>query len=122
AKRFIIEEKVYDEFVDKFVKAVIELKCGNPLEEDTQIGTLARIDLAEGVQKQVKASIKKGAKLLLGGKQKDAYHEPTVLGDVKPGMPAFDEETFGPIAAMIKAKNIEEAFELSQMSNYALGV
>lgn len=122
AKRFIIEEKVYDKFVDKFVKAVIELKSGDPLNESTQIGTLARIDLAEGVQKQVKASIRKGAKLLLGGKQKDAYHEPTVLGDVKPGMPAFDEETFGPIAAMIRAKDIDEAFELSQMSNYALGI
>lgn len=122
AKRFIIEEKVYDDFVDRFVKAVIELKSGDPLDEDTQIGTLARIDLAEGVQKQVAASVKKGAKLLLGGKQKDAYHEPTVLGDVKPGMPAFDEETFGPIAAMIKAKNIDEAFELSQMTNYALGI
>ena len=122
AKRFIIDAKVYDEFVDKFVKAVIELKSGDPMEEDTQVGTLARIDLAEGVRKQVKGSVKKGAKLLLGGKQKDAYHEPTILGNVKPGMPAFDQETFGPVAAMIKAKNIDEAFELSQMSNYALGI
>src|SRR5690554_5279741 len=69
AKRFIIEEKVYDDFVEKFLKAVIELKSGDPMEEETQIGTLARLDLAEGVQKQVKESIKKGAKLLLGGKQ-----------------------------------------------------
>jgi len=122
AKRFIIEEKVYDEFVDKFVKAVIELKSGNPTNEDTQIGVLARIDLAEGVQKQVAQSIKKGAKLLLGGKHKGAYHEPTVLGDVKPGMAAFDEETFGPVAAMIKAKNLDEAYALSQQTIYALGV
>ena len=122
AKRFIIEEKVYDDFVEKFLKAVIELKSGDPMEEETQIGTLARLDLAEGVQKQVKESIKKGAKLLLGGKQWDAYHEPTILGDVRPGMPAFDEETFGPVAAMIKAQNIDEAFKLSQMTDFALGI
>lgn len=122
AKRFIIEEKVYDEFVDRFVKAVIELKSGNPMDEDTVIGTLARIDLAENLQKQVKESVKKGAKLLLGGKQKDAYHEPTVLGDVSPGMPAFDEETFGPLASMTKVKNIDEAFELARKTNYALGI
>lgn len=122
AKRFIIEEKIYDEFVEKFTKAVIELKSGDPLDEDTQIGPLARIDLAETAQKQVKDSIKKGAKLLLGGKQLDAYHEPTILGDVKPGMPAFDEETFGPVAAIIKAIDIEQAFKLSQATDFALGI
>ncbi len=122
AKRFIIVKEVYQEFVDKFVKVVIELKSGDPMAEDTKIGTMARIDLAEGLQAQVRKSIKKGAKLLLGGKQKDAYHEPTVLGNVKPGMPVFDEETFGPVAAMIKAKNRDEAYALSQQSIYALGV
>lgn len=122
AKRFIIEAKVYDEFVDRFVKAVIELKSGDPMEEDTKIGTLARIDLAENLQKQVRKSTKKGAKLLLGGKQRDAYHEPTILGEVEPGMPAFDEETFGPLAAMIKAKNIDEAFALAGKTSYALGI
>lgn len=122
AKRFIIEEKVYEEFVDKFVKTVIELKSGDPMSEDTKIGVLARKDLAAGVQKQVSQSVKKGAKLLLGGNHKDAYHEPTVLGDVKPGMPAFDEETFGPVAAMIQAKDIKEAYALSQKTIYALGV
>lgn len=122
AKRFIIEEKIYDEFVDRFVKEVIELKSGDPMDETTKIGPLARVDLAENLQNQVKQSVRKGAKLLLGGKQKDAYHEPTVLGDVEPGMPAFDEETFGPLAAMVKAKNADEAFELSQQTNYALGI
>ncbi len=122
AKRFIIVESVYDDFVEKFLKAVIELKSGDPMEEDTKIGVMARVDLAETLRKQVAKSVKKGAKLLLGGKNKDAYFEPTVLGDVKPGMPAFDEETFGPVAAMIKAKNMDEAYELSQQSVYALGV
>ena len=122
AKRFIIDSKIYDEFVDGFVKAVIELKSGDPLDESTDIGTMAREDLAEDLEKQVKKSIDEGAELLLGGKRQGAYFEPTVLGDVKPGMPAFDEETFGPVAAMIKAKNTDHAFELSQKTEFALGI
>jgi succinate-semialdehyde dehydrogenase/glutarate-semialdehyde dehydrogenase len=122
AKRFIIVEGVYDEFVTKFTEAAKELKTGDPLEEDTKIGTLARKDLADQLQAQVKSSIKSGAKLLLGGNQKDSYHEPTILGNVKPGMAAFDEETFGPLAAMIKATNEAEAFALAEMSKYGLGV
>ena len=122
AKRFILMEGIYDEFVEKFTKGVIELKSGDPLDEETKVGPLAREDLADELQKQVKASIKKGAKLILGGSQKGAYHEPTVLGNIEPGMPAFDEETFGPLAAMIKVKTIEEAFALSEQSKYGLGV
>jgi succinate-semialdehyde dehydrogenase/glutarate-semialdehyde dehydrogenase len=122
AKRFILMEGIYDEFVEKFTKGVIEIKSGDPMEEETKIGPLAREDLADELQKQVKASIKKGAKLILGGKQNGAYHEPTILGNVKPGMPAFDEETFGPLAAMIKVKTIEEAFRLSEQSKFGLGV
>jgi succinate-semialdehyde dehydrogenase/glutarate-semialdehyde dehydrogenase len=122
AKRFILLEGIYDEFVTKFTKAVKELKSADPIAEDTKVGTLARKDLADQLQKQVTQSVKKGAELLLGGKQDNCYHEPTVLGNVKPGMPAFDEETFGPLAAMIKAKTIEEAFALSEQSKYGLGV
>lgn len=122
AKRFILMEGVYDEFVSKFTTALKQLKSGDPLEETTQVGPLARKDLADQLQSQVKRSIDKGAKLLLGGNQNDAYHEPTILGNVKPGMSAFDEETFGPLAAMIKVKSIEEAFALSEQSKYGLGV
>jgi succinate-semialdehyde dehydrogenase/glutarate-semialdehyde dehydrogenase len=122
AKRFILMEGIYDEFVSKFTKAVSELKSGNPLDEDTKIGPLARKDLANQLHKQVTESIKLGAKLVLGGNQKDCYYEPTILGNVTPGMPAFDEETFGPLAAMIKAKDIEHAFALSEKSKYGLGV
>ena len=92
------------------------------MNEDTQVGPLARKDLADLLQKQICESINQGAELLLGGRQDNCYHEPTVLGNVKPGMPAFDEETFGPLAAMIKAKDEEEAFALSELSNYGLGV
>ena len=122
AKRFILMEGIYDEFVMKFTKAVKGLKSGDPLDKNTTIGPLARIDLADQLNKQVEESISKGAKLLLGGKQNGCYHDPTILGDVKPGMAAFDQETFGPLAAMIKAKDIEHAFQLSENSNYGLGV
>jgi succinate-semialdehyde dehydrogenase/glutarate-semialdehyde dehydrogenase len=122
AKRFILLEGIYDEFVTKFTKAVRDLKSGDPMNEDTKVGPLARKDLTDQLQRQVQESIKQGANLLLGGKQDNCYHEPTILGNVKPGMPAFDEETFGPLAAMIKAKNEEDAFALSEMSHYGLGV
>ncbi|HMR39059.1 MAG TPA: NAD-dependent succinate-semialdehyde dehydrogenase [Ignavibacteria bacterium] len=122
AKRFILTEGIYDEFVSKFSEAVSKLKSGDPLDETTQIGPLARVDLADELQKQVKISIEQGAELLSGGKQNGAYHDPTVLGNVKPGMPAFDEETFGPLAAMIKAKDEDDAFRLSELSPFGLGL
>jgi len=122
AKRFILVEGIYDEFVSKFTEAVKNLKSGDPLDENTKVGTLAREDLADQLQTQVQGSIKAGAKLLLGGKQKNCYHEPTILGDVKPGMPAFEEETFGPLAAMVKAKDEVDAFRLSELSTFGLGV
>ena len=122
AKRFILVESIYDEFVSKFTDAVSKLKSGDTLDETTQVGQLARKDLADQLNNQVKESIKQGAELLLGGNQLDCYHEPTVLGNVKPGMAAFDEETFGPLAAMIKAKDIDQAFELSEQSRLGLGV
>ncbi|MFT6972721.1 MAG: succinate-semialdehyde dehydrogenase/glutarate-semialdehyde dehydrogenase [Roseivirga sp.] len=122
AKRFILVEGIYDEFVSKFITAMSELKSGDPLLEDTKVGPMARIDLADQLQKQVLTSIEKGAELLLGGNQKGCYHEPTVLGNVRPGMAAFDEETFGPLAAMIKAKDIDDAFRLAELSPFGLGV
>lgn len=122
AKRLILIESIYDEFVSKFIEAASKLKSGDPINEDTKVGTLARKDLADDLQKQVAESVKLGAELLLGGKQNGCYHEPTVLGNVTPGMPAFSEETFGPLAAMIKAKDEEHAFELSNLSPYGLGV
>ena len=122
AKRFILVGNTYDEFVKRFVESLRELKSGDPMENSTQVGPLARKDLADQLQEQVQASVKMGAELLLGGNQQGCYHEPTVLGNVKPGMPAFDQETFGPLAAMIRAKDIDEAFELSERSRLGLGV
>ncbi len=122
AKRFILVGEVYDEFVSKFTEAVRALPSGDTMDDATKVGPLARKDLADQLQHQVQKSITAGAELLCGGNQTECYHEPTVLGNVTPGMPAFDEETFGPLAAMIRAKDIEEAFELSEMSKYGLGV
>lgn len=121
AKRFILLEGIYDEFVSKFTEAVSQLKAGDTNDEVTQVGPLARKDLADQLNRQVKNSVKQGAKVLLGGNQDNCFHEPTILGDVKPGMTAFDEETFGPLAAIIKAKDIDEAFRLSELSKYGLG-
>lgn len=122
AKRFILLENIYNEFVLKFTEAVKGLKTGEPMDENTSLGPLARIDLADNLQKQIKESIQQGAKLIYGGNQKGCFHEPTILGDVVPGMAAFDQESFGPLAAMIKAKSIDHAFELSESSKYGLGV
>ncbi|MBK8557455.1 MAG: NAD-dependent succinate-semialdehyde dehydrogenase [Lewinellaceae bacterium] len=122
AKRFILVDAIYDTFVAKFTEGVRQLKSGDPMLETTQVGPLARRDLADQLQQQVNASMEMGAQLLLGGSQKDCYHAPTILGDVLPGMPAFDEETFGPLAAMIRAKDSDHAFQLAAQSKYGLGV
>ena len=122
AKRFILMEDIYDEFVSKFTKKVSDLKSGDPLDETTEVGPLAREDLASQLNRQIKQSLEQGAKLILGGKQKACYHEPTILGDVEPGMAAFDEETFGPLAAMVRARDVDHAFALSEQSKYGLGV
>lgn len=122
AKRFILVGNMYDKFVGRFTEAISKLPAGEPLNDATKVGPLARIDLADQLQRQVKVSIEKGAELLLGGNQNNCFHEPTVLGNVTPGMPAFDEETFGPLAAMIKADSIDHAFELAEQSPFGLGL
>ena len=122
AKRFILVDGIYDEFIEKFTEAVSQLKSGDPMKEDTAVGPLARKDLTDQLHAQVEESIKQGAKLVLGGNQDNCFHEPTILKDVVPGMAAFDQETFGPLAAMIRAKDIDHAFELSEASDYGLGV
>lgn len=121
AKRFILLEGIYDEFVSKFTDAVSKLKSGDTTDDYTQVGPLARKDLADQLNKQVKKSVEQGATILLGGNQNECFHEPTILGDVKPGMAVFDEETFGPVAAIIKANDIDEAFTLSENSKFGLG-
>lgn len=122
AKRFIVVDAIYDEFVYAFTEALKELKYGNPEDESTDYGPMARADLAEALQNQMLASIAQGAKLVLGGKQEATMHEISLLTEVKPGMPAFDEETFGPLVAVIRAKDEQEAIKLAQETKYGLGL
>lgn len=122
AKRFLVMEGVYDAFVSKFTEAVRQLQRGDPMHEDTQVGPLARKDLADQLREQVQESVAQGAKVVLGGTQDESYFAPTILTHVQPGMPVFDQETFGPVAVILKVKSIEEAFMLSDQSKYGLGV
>ncbi|MHA7056965.1 NAD-dependent succinate-semialdehyde dehydrogenase [Aquimarina sp. M1] len=121
AKRFIVAEEIYDEFLKRFKDRVASLKFGEPLDPKTEIGTMARVDLAEEVERQVLESMEKGAKVVVGNKRNEAYFEPTILTNVEPGMPVFDEEVFGPVAAIIKAKNTNHAVELASKSKFGLG-
>ncbi|MGB3143084.1 MAG: NAD-dependent succinate-semialdehyde dehydrogenase [Maribacter sp.] len=121
AKRFIVCEEIYDTFLNRFKEKIEKLTSGDPMEDDTFIGVMAREDLAETLQDQIDRSVKKGAKVLLGNKRDGAYFTPTILTDVTPGMAVFDEETFGPVAAVIKAKNREEAISLATDSRFGLG-
>jgi succinate-semialdehyde dehydrogenase / glutarate-semialdehyde dehydrogenase len=122
AKRFILVGDAYDKFLPAFINGVKAIRKGDPVEDSTEIGPLARKDLADQLHEQLEKSVEQGATIETGGKQDNAFHEPTVLTGVKPGMPAFDEETFGPVAAVIRAKDEDEAFELAANSKYGLGV
>ena len=121
-KRLLLHERIEDEFMEEFVKQVRELKSGDTMDEDTFIGTLAREDLAEDLEKQIQDSVKQGAKIVLGGKRDKAYYEPTIITNVKKGMPVFDQETFGPAMAVTTFKEDQEAIDLVNYSDFGLGV
>lgn len=123
AKRFIIVEPILAAFTDRYVAVMKSKKVGDPLLEETEVGPLARHDLRDELHQQVLMSIKHGARLLLGGEipsGSGAYYPPTVLADVTPGMPAYDE-LFGPVAAIIRAKNEEDAVRIANDSVFGLG-
>lgn len=124
AKRFLVAEEIADDFRDRFVKAVAALKVGNPREKDTQIGPLAREDLRENLERQVRQSEAMGARVLTGGRPVDGpgfFYQPTVLDDVTTEMPVFTEETFGPVAPVFRVRDVEEALALANDSQYGLG-
>ncbi len=124
AKRFIVVKEVRRPFEEKFVAKMKSKKMGDPLEEGVDLGPQARIDLRNALHRQVVISIEKGARLLLGGTvpdRKGAYYEATVLTDVKKGMPAYDEELFGPVAAIIPVEDEEEAIRVANDSVFGLG-
>ncbi|WP_424000001.1 NAD-dependent succinate-semialdehyde dehydrogenase [Maribacter sp. IgM3_T14_3] len=124
AKRFIATEKVYDEFKEKFVKAMDALKVGDPKKKETELGPMAREDLRKEIHEQVLESVEKGAEILCGGKIPDGegyFYPATVLGNVTPGQPAYDDELFGPVASLIKAKDDEDAMRIANDSRFGLG-
>ncbi len=124
AKRLIVVESAYEAYQERFVEAVRSLKVGDPLDRTTQIGPLARGDLRDALSEQVKHSVRLGAKLLLGGARRPGrghFFQPTVLGNVTPAMKAGCEEVFGPVAALMKARDAAEAVSLANASPYGLG-
>lgn len=124
AKRFIAVEKIYKEFEAKFVEAVKRVKAGDPMEGTTELGPMAREDLLVELHSQIKRSEEMGAVILCGGKRKDIlgyYYEPTVIGNVKKGMPAYSEELFGPAASLIKVRDEDEALFIANDTDFGLG-
>lgn len=124
AKRFIVHADVYEPFVEGFTERMQSLVVGDPEDPRTQVGPLARRDLRETLHQQVRATIQAGAQLCTGGRPLDRrgwFYKPTVLSDVTPEMAAFREETFGPVAAVVRAANLEQAVDLANQSSYGLG-
>jgi acyl-CoA reductase-like NAD-dependent aldehyde dehydrogenase len=124
AKRFIVVESLFDEFEQRFAEAVEKLRVGDPTDRTTQIGPLARSDLRDAVELQVQQSVRQGAKVLVGGKRLERrgyFLQPAVLTNVKPQMPAYCEEVFGPVASLIKVRDAKAAIEVANDSPYGLG-
>lgn len=124
AKRFIVVDAVYDEFRDAFVEQMKNMKAGDPTSEDSDLGPMARKDLREELHEQVEESVKKGAKIHCGGKipEGDGFYYPaTVLENLEPGQPAYDDELFGPVASLIKAKDTDDAMRIANDSRFGLG-
>jgi succinate-semialdehyde dehydrogenase/glutarate-semialdehyde dehydrogenase len=124
AKRFIVDETIAEPFEEEFVRRMDALKVGDPLDRATEVGPLARADLLDGLDDQVRRTVEAGAVLRTGGHRiegKGWYYAPTVLTGVRPGMAAFDEETFGPVAAVIRARGTDDAIEIANRSRYGLG-
>jgi succinate-semialdehyde dehydrogenase/glutarate-semialdehyde dehydrogenase len=124
AKRIIVEESIADVFIEKLIDQVGALRLGNPTENDVTIGPLAREDLRDAVERQVSASVAQGARVLVGGRvpsRPGFFYEPTVLDQVRPGMPVLEEEVFGPAVPVLRAENAEEALALANATPYGLG-
>lgn len=124
AKRFIILDEVYDEFATKFTDRMREITLGDPFDEGKKMGPMARYKFREDIHRQVENSINKGAKLLTGGyipNRDGAFYPATVLGDVKPGMVAYHEELFGPVASLIRARDEAEAIHIANDTVFGLG-
>jgi succinate-semialdehyde dehydrogenase / glutarate-semialdehyde dehydrogenase len=124
AKRFIIHEAVYDQFIDLFVRGVKAVKVGDPMDESVELGPLATSSIRDDLAKQVDATVAAGATVLCGGKTIDRngfFYEPTVLADIPKSSPADEQELFGPVASVWKAKDIDHALDIANSSRFGLG-
>ncbi len=124
AKRFIIVEDAYSEFLEYFTHEMNATYFGDPCDEESTMGPMARTDLRDEIHQQVLDSVNKGAEVILGGEiplRKGAFYPPTILENVKPGMPAYDEELFGPVASVIKVKDEKEAIKVANDTEFGLG-
>ncbi|MFG0287125.1 MAG: NAD-dependent succinate-semialdehyde dehydrogenase [Rhodopirellula sp. JB044] len=124
SKRFILLESIADEFIEGFKEAMASMKMGDPMDEETTLAPLSTESAAQKLQEQVQSTIDAGATVLLGGDRPDregAYFNPTILTDVTPDMPTFDQELFGPVATVYVVKDEAEAIELANRSSYGLG-
>ena len=124
AKRFIVEDAVHDAFLQRFVELTQAQRLGDPADDATDLGPLARADLLKTIHDQVQATLDAGATLLTGGhplQRAGAFYEPTIVDGVKPGMTMFDQEVFGPAAAVVRARDAEEAIGLANASSFGLG-
>jgi succinate-semialdehyde dehydrogenase / glutarate-semialdehyde dehydrogenase len=124
AKRFIVAEKIYEEYLDRFVQKMRALKIGDPLDDETEIGPLATEDILRGVDEQVQKSVAAGAKLLTGGnriKRDGFFYEPTVLADIPRETPAYREEVFGPVALFFRVPDSAQAIAVANDTAFGLG-
>ncbi len=124
AKRLVVVEPLLKEFQQRLLGAMKAYRMGDPLAEDSDLGPLARTDLRDGLHKQVTESVEQGAELLLGGEVPEgpgAFYPPTLLANVRKGMPAYDEEVFGPVAVVIAATDEEDAIRIANDTPYGLG-
>ena len=124
AKRFIVHEKIYGEFEQKFAERMKALKVGDPMDASTEVGPLATEDVLNDLTEQVRKSVEAGARLVCGGKRlegKGNYYAPTALADIPKNAPAHDEEIFGPVASLFRARDIEHAIDIANDSRFGLG-
>ena len=124
AKRFIVVDEIFDAFRHEFVKAMKDVKMGDPLNNEGDIGPMAREDLRDDLHEQVQKSVEKGARIQCGGEVPDQngwWYPATVLDNVQPGQPAYDDELFGPVASLIRAKDADDAMRIANDSRFGLG-
>ena len=124
AKRFIVVDSLYDDFRERIVKKFADAKSGDPMNDDSDLGPLARKDLQEKLHEQVEDSVAKGATIAVGGQLpegKGSFYPATILENVEKGQPAYDDELFGPVASLIRAKDQDDALRIANDSRYGLG-